>query len=107
MANIGKKYADMYNGFTCRYGGEEFLLVLPDYDEEMALPVLEAFHEEIRNSVVEFNEYKISVNVCIGLTSYPNICQDSKLLVSRADKAMYYGKENGRGRLIVDNPSIV
>lgn len=106
VASMGQKYADMYSGFTCRYGGEEFLLVLPDYDEEKALAVVEELHNEIKSTPVTYNDTEISVNVCIGLTSYPSLCDDTKILVSRADKAMYYGKKNGRGRLIVDNPSI-
>lgn len=106
VASMGQKYADMYSGFTCRYGGEEFLLVLPDYDEEKALAVVEELHNEIKSTPVTYNDIEISVNVCIGLTSYPSLCDNTKILVSRADKAMYYGKKNGRGRLIVDNPSI-
>lgn len=106
VANAGQKYADRHGGFTCRYGGEEFLLVLPDYDENMALPILEKLHNEIKNTRVKYNDMEIDVNVCIGLTSYPNLCNEPKFLVSRADNAMYYGKKNGRGRLIVDGPMI-
>ncbi len=103
VASMGQKYADKYSGFACRYGGEEFLLVLPDYNEEEALPILEELHAEIKSTPVRYNDLDISVNVCIGLTSYPNLCDSTKILVSRADKAMYYGKKNGRGRLIVDS----
>lgn len=106
VASIGCKYAEKYKGFASRYGGEEFLVVFPGYDEKEALNILEAMHEEIRNTVVEHDGMEIRVDVCIGLSTYPNICQDSKLLVSRADKAMYYGKRNGRGRLVLDNPEI-
>lgn len=107
VASIGDKYAEKHNGFACRYGGEEFLVVLPDYDEKQALEVLEEMHQEIKSTPVSFNGTDISVNVCIGLSSYPNICDDTNILISRADKAMYHGKKNGRGRLVVDNPQIV
>ncbi len=106
VASTGQKYAEKYNGFTCRFGGEEFLLVLPDKDEHFTLSVLEEMHDEIRNTIVHAADADIEVNVCIGLTSYPNLCDNPDLLISRADKAMYYGKRNGRGRLVVDNPSI-
>ncbi|MGN0435436.1 MAG: diguanylate cyclase [Wujia sp.] len=106
VAKTGQKYAELYNGFTCRYGGEEFLLVLPGYDEKEALKILEKMHEDIKQTVICYNDLEIAVNVCIGLTSYPSICDNTSLLVSRADKAMYHGKRNGRGRLVLDNPSI-
>ena len=41
VASIDDKFARAHGGFACRYGGEEFLLVLPGYDETQALPILE------------------------------------------------------------------
>lgn len=106
VASIDDKYAKKYNGFACRFGGEEFLLVLPGYDEKAALPILEAMHEEIRQTPVIYEDTKIHVNVCIGLSAYPTLCSNVAVLVNRADKSMYYGKRHGRGRLVVDNPSV-
>lgn len=106
VASTGARYAERFGGFACRYGGEEFLLVLPGYDEKAALEVLEEMHEEIRKTKVVYHDTTIDVNCCIGLSSYPNICNNVELLVNRADKAMYYGKKNGRGRLVLDDPSI-
>ena len=67
---------------------------------------MESMHEEIKSTVVNFQGTEININVCIGLSVYPDICDNADILVARADKAMYYGKENGRGRLVVDNPEI-
>lgn len=106
VAGIGAAYAEKYDGFACRYGGEEFLLVLPNRDERQMLKILEEMHEEIKATKVHYHELSLSVNVCIGYSTYPSICRDADLLVSRADKAMYYGKRNGRGRLVMDNPAI-
>lgn len=107
VAAIGNRYAEENGGFVGRYGGEEFLIVLPDKSEKEALPILEAMHEEIKNTVVKHEEDVIKVNVCIGLTSYPNICIDPNMLINRADMAMYYGKEHGRGRLVVDDLDLI
>lgn len=106
VASVDDKYARKHGGFACRYGGEEFLLVLPGKGEKEAMAILEVMHEEIKSTVVSFDGNDISVNVCIGLSVYPSICKDANLLVSRADKAMYYGKKNGRGRLVVDNDEL-
>jgi predicted signal transduction protein with EAL and GGDEF domain len=37
---------------------------------------------------------------------FPIACKDTDILVSRADKAMYYSKRHGRGQLIIDSPVI-
>ena len=106
VASLDDKYAKENGGIACRYGGEEFLLVLPGYDEKQALPVLEQMHKEIQATIVHYDDKEIPVNVCIGLSSYPSICKDTNILVNRADKSMYYGKKHGRGRLVVDNPDV-
>ncbi len=106
VARVASKYADKYNGFACRFGGEEFLLTLPDKDEKEAVEILEAMHNEIKNTIVSFGDNDISVNVCIGVSSYPSLCDDPDMLVNRADTAMYYGKKHGRGRLVIDNPKL-
>lgn len=106
VAGVGQKYAEKYNGIACRYGGEEFLLVLPKKDQNEALEILNDLHKEIQDTIVSYNNTVITVNVCIGLSSYPELCDNPEQLVGRADKAMYYGKKNGRGRLVVDNPDI-
>ncbi len=106
VAKMAEKYAEEHGGFAARYGGEEFLVILPDYDETAALPILEKMHEEIKSTVVKTEGHEIRINCCIGLTSYPNLCSNTSLLVSRADRAMYYGKKHGRGRLTVDSPEL-
>lgn len=107
VASVGNKYAEENGGFVGRYGGEEFLIVLPDKSEKEALPILETMHEEIKNTVVKHDQDNIKVNVCIGLTSYPSICEEPNMLINRADMAMYYGKEHGRGRLVIDDPELI
>ena len=106
VANVAQSYAEKHNGFACRFGGEEFLLTLPNIDEVEAMKILESMHNEIKSTTVKSGNYNISVNVCIGVSSYPNICKDPEILVSRADNAMYYGKKHGRGRLVLDNPEL-
>ncbi|MBQ7706193.1 MAG: diguanylate cyclase [Lachnospiraceae bacterium] len=107
VAGIGNRYAEENGGFAGRYGGEEFLMVLPDKSVEESLPILEEMHKEIKNTIVRYEQDDISVNVCIGLTSYPDVCEDTNLLINRADMAMYYGKEHGRGRLVVDDMELI
>ncbi len=106
VAHTAEKYSEVNGGFAARYGGEEFLVILPGYDEHTALPVLKGMHEEIKATVVDTGKYQINVDCSIGLTAYPTLCKDTDILVSRADKAMYYSKRHGRGQLIIDSPVI-
>lgn len=81
-------------------------MVLPGYDCEQALQVFEELHNDIRAIRVNIQETVISLDVCIGMTTYPSICDNTNNMISRADKAMYYGKKHGRGRLIVDSKDL-
>lgn len=103
VAKVTDALAKKYNGYCCRFGGEEFLVVLPGYESDEALKVFEELHENIKALRVNYNNTIISVDVCIGMTTYPTICDNTNNMISQADKAMYYGKNHGRGRLIVDS----
>ena len=94
---------EKYDGFVCRYGGEEFVAALPDKNLEVALPIIEELFEILSHNVVAYEDMTIPTNVSIGLTSYPEVCTDPAMLLKRADGAMYYSKEHGRGRITVDD----
>ncbi len=94
-------------GFICRYGGEEFVVALPGKGVDEALPIIESLHKAIRETVVECYDQQVTMNVSIGLTSYPEICKDPQELLKRADWSMYYAKEHGRGQIKVDGDDVV
>lgn len=93
-------------GFICRYGGEEFVIALPNMDIQQALPIIEELHQNIANTTIEAYGHIITMNVSIGISSYPEICDDVNALIKRADWSMYYAKEHGRGQIKVDGPDI-
>lgn len=79
-----------------RYGGEEFLLIMPRTDTARALIVADRFRKKIAES--RFSDPGIQVSISggvAGLTQGETIDQ----LVSRADKRLYRAKENGRNRI--------
>ena len=59
-------------------------------------------HEIIKGNVVEFEDYRINVNSSMGIACYPETCSDINDVLDRSDKAMYYSKEHGRGRITID-----
>jgi diguanylate cyclase (GGDEF)-like protein len=87
-----------------RYGGEEFLLVLPETSLLAALNSAERIREQVE-SYAWSGKLKRSVTVSIGLTQY--IPGESGLdLFSRTDTAMYMAKRGGRNQVVVEEPAV-
>ncbi len=82
-----------------RYGGEEFIVVLPKTNLSPAAEVAERIRKTIEESEMEDHEGNVfGVTVSLGLSSY-QAGEDGHSLISRADDALYSAKENGRNRI--------
>ena len=83
----------------CRYGGEEFIVLLNNLTDTDALNVAQNIRNEIKK--IKFNEDNIvfSVTVSIGITKYKESF-NSKEIISVADKALYEAKNSGRDRVV-------
>lgn len=106
VASTAEAHIDEYSGFVCRYGGEEFVAVLPGKNIQTAETIIKEMHKKIASSVVEYAGERIGINVSIGLTAYPEICDNPYDLLKRADWAMYFAKEHGRGQVKVDGDDV-
>lgn len=83
-----------------RFGGEEFVVLLPDTSSRGALKVAERVRNAVREQNFSYDRHrKITVTVSIGVTSYQDAQSDLDLLLKHADIAMYSAKENGRDRV--------
>lgn len=80
-----------------RYGGEEFLLVLGDCDQQTAISIAERARR-IAGDEIETSDAKVSATVSLGLTSISSQC-DADKLIHTADQALYRAKEGGRNRV--------
>jgi len=81
-----------------RWGGEEFLLILPGVDESEALARLENIREKI--SRLTFPDKELTVSFSIGVAAYPNDASNSEELVKKADMALLRAKKTGRNRVV-------
>ena len=85
---------------VCRYGGEEFVALLPETDSASASVIAQRLCEAIAGEQwVLDNDTQISVTVSIGIASCPNHACTSQALIDAADKALYTAKETGRNRV--------
>ena len=100
VARLDAEYAQKYNGRAVRYGGEEFLLILNKPLEE-TYSILRDLHKDINSCVINFNGTYIRINVSIGVASYPSTNSDIHEVLDSADKALYFSKENGRGKIVI------
>jgi diguanylate cyclase (GGDEF)-like protein len=91
-------------GMLGRYGGEEFLVLIPDAAMEEAAGFAEKLRAGIEAMTVPFGENTLSVTVSVGVVSagsYPGEEETIDVLVSRADRALYRAKNSGRNRVCV------
>ena len=85
--------------FICRYGGEEFSILLPDCPRAEALAMAEALRVRIQAQPVVLRREKTFVTVSIGVATFPDDARLKEDLVAKADAAMYRAKEMGRNRV--------
>ncbi|MFQ6081910.1 MAG: diguanylate cyclase [Candidatus Aminicenantia bacterium] len=85
-----------------RYGGEEFLIILPDTSIKKAKIVAGKIREKIENKKFCFDNQDIQVTVSIGLGEYSKSLQTPDLLIAAADKNLYIAKSQGRNRVYYD-----
>ncbi|WP_016952888.1 diguanylate cyclase [Anabaena sp. PCC 7108] len=86
-----------------RFGGEEFVVLLPETDIHGAIIVAERIRENINNQYIFVGEKKVSITVSIGIASYNSTDKTIDTIIQRADKALYQAKNQGRNRVIADN----
>ncbi len=86
--------------FVGRYGGEEFLLVVPSSDAAGTLALAERIRQSMQSSPVTTDAGEINVTISLGVAASTHACPfDTQELLLRADQALYRAKENGRNRV--------
>lgn len=84
-----------------RYGGEEFLLVLPHSTSKAAAEQAERLCTHVRSLAIESGGNKISLTISIGIAQYRIQKEDWQSFLSRADAALYQAKNRGRDQWVV------
>ncbi|CAG37038.1 sensor domain-containing diguanylate cyclase [Desulfotalea psychrophila] len=83
-----------------RYGGEEFVIILPQEDLQHSRKIAERLRLGIKENSLQNNTLKKAMTVSIGLASYPEHGRTSKDILLQADEALYIAKKQGRDRIV-------
>lgn len=84
-----------------RYGGEEFIIALPDTDKENALHVAERIRASVDANSFKAYDETINMTVSIGVAACSDDCDNVNELIDRADRALYKAKGTGRNKTVV------
>jgi diguanylate cyclase (GGDEF)-like protein len=98
LGAVGRRMKTLLRGsdLRCRYGGEEFLILLPDTPLTGAIRVAENLRREMEAHPVVWNEESISMTASFGVTAITPGEVDPLAIMARADGALYRAKEQGR-----------
>ncbi|MDD5128393.1 MAG: sensor domain-containing diguanylate cyclase [Candidatus Omnitrophica bacterium] len=99
VSSLLKESLSLLNPLLCRFGGEEFLVMLPEIDKQRALEVAEELRQKIGREKILLRRQNTSVTVSIGLACLPLDTKDDDELIQKADKSMYDAKRKGRNRV--------
>lgn len=84
-----------------RYGGEEFLVILPAASKENTRALGERLRRMVEETSIADGDQVVRVTISLGVTSYPELeVAGEQDLVKRADEALYSAKESGRNRVL-------
>ena len=87
---------------ACRYGGEEFVLVLPDAEAEVTRQRAERIRDAVKHLFISHHGQSVgSVSVSAGVAAFPAHGNTAESLVQAADAALYRAKAEGRDRVVV------
>ena len=106
VASIFKK-SIRRGDLAARFGGEEFVIILPNCSKENAIQIGKKLRQAITNEKLPFQDQQPLGNLTctFGVASFPQDAHSKELLLKRADEYLYFGKSSGRNKLVHDMQS--
>ncbi len=85
----------------CRYGGEEFAVILPAKSGKEALLPAERLRKAVESYDFRVNGKRVKITISIGVATFPEHAIQKQELIECADKALYWAKFSGRNRVVL------
>lgn len=89
-----------------RYGGDEFIALLPESDALTALDAAERIRTGVAHTSFDYGGARVQCTVSIGVASFPGDAASLDELLSAADRALYRAKNEGRDRVVLAQPEM-
>jgi diguanylate cyclase (GGDEF)-like protein len=89
---------------VCRYGGEEFVILMTDVASDAAYKRAELFRSNFENMTVAYEGKELKCTFSAGIASYPIHAGSGEALLILADQALYQSKASGRNRVSIYSP---
>ncbi|GAB4490701.1 MAG: hypothetical protein OHK0031_14030 [Anaerolineales bacterium] len=84
---------------ACRFGGEEFAIILPGAPAKIAMERAEQWRKQFAENEVTFGPFRISATISLGVATFPQHSASGPGLIAAADQGLYQAKQNGRNRV--------
>ena len=104
LRELGKIILNQVRGedIPCRYGGDEFIIILPDAPRTVVYDRARLLCEKARQFDYQFEGYSLNeVTISIGLATFPEHGATSSAILRIADSALYRAKHAGRGQMVI------
>lgn len=85
----------------CRYGGEEFVAIMPNMSADQARERVEIWRRQLEKMTVIYGDFSISVTLSAGVAVFPEHGENANLVLTRADEMLYISKREGRNQVNV------
>jgi diguanylate cyclase (GGDEF)-like protein len=107
VANCLQQELKRSTDHLCRYGGEEFAIILPNTDTDGAMVLAEQVRLSLENQRIQYEELELSISVSIGCyAAVAEVSSTNADYIQAADIALYQAKNEGRNR-VVCSPEVV
>ena len=94
---------EMQGCSICRWGGEEFVILMRDYDFTVAKEKMEYLRKVIETSPTVFYNKHIPSTITIGLEENKETYKEPEEIIKKSDERMYYGKQHGKNIVIYED----
>jgi diguanylate cyclase (GGDEF)-like protein/PAS domain S-box-containing protein len=103
LVDTMKHLTDSIRGsdIICRFGGEEFILVLPGINLDTACKRAEEIRKTIEANKIHYGDEELGITISMGVAGYPGGEISAAELIDAADRALYRSKETGRNKVSI------